>query len=71
MCIRDRLSTPLDVQGFVQQVPADLAPQVYAMSVMAVKVDTRQEAQYLQLLAQGLKLDQNTLAQIHQAVGVA
>ena len=36
--------------------------------VMTVKVDTRQEVQYLTQLAQALGLDQQTLDAIHQQV---
>lgn len=69
--LKSELAAPLDVAGFVSSVPADLAQNVYAMSVMTIKVDTPQEAQYLQQLAQGLKIDAATLGQIHQQLGVA
>lgn len=68
--LRQELSSPLDVAGFSSSVPRELGPTVYAMSVMTVKVDTRQEAQYLGQLAQGLGLDQNTVGQIHQQLGL-
>lgn len=66
--IRQELSTPLDVRGFASSVPRGMEPQVYALSVMTVKVDTREEVQYLTQLAQGLGLDQQTLDAIHQQV---
>ena len=69
--LRTELSSPLDVQGFSRSVPADMAANVYALSVMTVKVDTREEVAYLQQLAQGLNLDNQTLGQIHQQLGVA
>ena len=69
--LRKELASPLDVAGFANSVPANLAPNVYALSVMTVKVDTPQEAAYLQQLAQGLNLDNNTLATIHKQLGVA
>lgn len=69
--VRQELSSPLDVAGFARSVPQEMGPQVYALSVMTVKVDTRQEVQYLTQLAQGLGLDQRTLDAIHQQVGVA
>lgn len=65
------LGAPLDLAGFANSVPAQLAPQVYALSVMTVKVDTRQEAEYLNQLGQALKLDNQTLGQIHEQLGVA
>jgi uncharacterized membrane protein YebE (DUF533 family) len=69
--LRKELSSPLDVQGFVNSVPRELAADVYALSLMTVKVDTRAEAGYLQQLAQGLQIDQQTLGQIHQQLGVS
>ena len=69
--VRNELSSPLDIQGFANSVPADMAANVYALSVMTVKVDTREEVAYLQQLAQGLNIDQQTLGQIHQQLGVA
>ena len=68
--LRNELSSPLDLAGFARSVPRELAPQVYAMSLMTVKVDTRQEAQYLNELAQALGLDRGTVGQIHQQLGV-
>ncbi len=69
--ILEELSAPLDLQRFAKSVPATLAPQVYALSVMTVKVDTPQEAKYLNDLGQALDLDNQTLAAIHQQLGVA
>ncbi len=69
--LKQELSSPLDVAGFTRSVPAELAPQVYALSVMTVKVDTREEVAYLQQLGQGLGLDNQTLAAIHQQAGLS
>ena len=69
--LKQELSSPLDVAGFARSVPAELAPQVYALSIMTVKVDTREEVAYLQQLGQALGLDQQTLAAIHQQAGLA
>ena len=69
--IQQELSSPLDVASFARSVPRELGPQVYALSVMTVKVDTREEVQYLTQLAQGLGLDQQTLDAIHKQAGLA
>jgi len=69
--LQSELAAPLDVDAFARSVPADLAANVYALSVMTVKVDTPQEAQYLKQLAQGLNLDNQTLGEIHQQLGLA
>ncbi len=67
--LKDELSQPLDLNGFLQQCPQQMAPQVYAMSVMAINVDTQEEAQYLSQLAQGLGLDGQVCNQIHEQLG--
>ena len=68
--LQQELASPLDVNSFARSVPRELGPQVYALSVMTVKVDTREEVQYLTQLAQGLGLDQQTLDAIHQQAGL-
>jgi len=67
--LKNELQQPLDIAGFVQQVPQQLAPQVYAMSVMAIEIDTQEEAGYLGKLAQGLGLNGEVCNQIHQELG--
>ncbi len=69
--LQRELAAPLDVASFVASVPKDLAAETYTLSVMTIKVDTPQEAQYLTQLAQGLGLDQDTVATIHQQIGIA
>jgi uncharacterized membrane protein YebE (DUF533 family) len=69
--LRQELASPLDLPAFVQSVPRELAPKVYALSLMTVRVDTDHEVAYLQQLAQGLQLDRQAVDQIHQQVGLA
>lgn len=69
--LQQEMAAPLDVSSFARSVPREMAPQVYALSVMTVKVDTREEVQYLTQLAQGLGLDQPTLDAIHKQAGLA
>lgn len=69
--LKQELASPLDASGFARSVPQELGPQVYALSVMTVKVDTQQEVQYLTQLAQGLGLNQQTLDAIHKEAGLA
>jgi uncharacterized membrane protein YebE (DUF533 family) len=69
--LKQELAAPLDVAGFARSVPADMAQDIYALSCMTVKVDTPQEAQYLQQLGQGLNLDGATLGAIHQQLGLS
>ncbi len=67
--IRNELAQPLDVQGFARSIPREAAPQVYAFSVMAIKLDQQSEAQYLGQLAQALGLNPDLCNQIHEQMG--
>lgn len=69
--LKQELAAPLDVAAFARSVPAEMAPNIYALSCMTVKVDTPQEAQYLQQLGQGLNLDGATVGAIHKQLGLA
>ncbi len=67
--VRRELAAPVDVDGLCRQVPEGLGPQVYAMSLMAIDLDNRNEAQYLVSLARGLGLDRATVDDVHQQMG--
>lgn len=67
--IREELSKPLDVEGFCREVPEELAPQAYAFSLLAIKLDTNKEAQYLGQLAQGLNMNAEQCNAIHDQLG--
>lgn len=69
--VRSELESPLDVAGFAASVPSSLAANVYAVSLMAIKVDTPEEAEYLRQLAAGMNLDRETVHEIHQELGLA
>jgi len=66
--LRAELSKPLDVQGFIDSVPADLSTQVYAMSLLSIDLDHEGEKQYLMQLANGLNIDADTANAIHDDV---
>lgn len=67
--IRNEMSQPLDVQGFIRSVPKGTEQHVYAVSLMAIDLDSNPEAQYLHQLAQGLGISQQASNQIHQQLG--
>ena len=69
--VNNEIARPLDINAFIQSIPANMAKQVYAMSLTAIDLDTNQEAQYLHQLAQGLNIDSVTCNQIHQQLGAA
>lgn len=65
------LLDPKPMQAIVAAVASpELARQVYLASLVAIAVDTDEELDYLRNLAQHLRLDQETLAAIHQQAGV-
>lgn len=68
--VRAELARPMDVDGLVADTPSALAPQVYAMSVLGIDLDSQAEAQYLHKLAQGFGLDSGTVNEIHAELGV-
>ena len=68
--IRNEMSAPMDVDGFIESVPQGMEQQVYLMSILAIDLDSQAEAQYLDKLAKGLNIDQATSNAIHQKLGV-
>lgn len=63
------LADPVDVEGLVRQVPQGMEGQVYLMSLMAIDLDSRNEAQYLHGLAQSLGLEPAEVNDIHDRAG--
>lgn len=68
--LKAELQAPLDVDGYCRSVPEELSEQAYAFSVMGMRLDTQQEAQYLGTMAQCLKLSPDTCNEIHEQLGV-
>lgn len=70
--ILSEFKKPLDLNGLINDIPnQQVGAQVYAASLLAITVDTDSEKNYMQKLAAGLKLDQQTVARLHQMVGAA
>ncbi len=68
--VRNEMAAPLDLDGFIRSVPQGMEQQVYVMSLLGIDLDSQAEAQYLDKLAQGLSINQQTANQIHEKVGV-
>ncbi len=68
--VNAELAAPIDVNGLADQVPNGMEAQVYAMSVMGIDLDNRNEAQYLHDFATALGLDRNGVNNIHAQLGV-
>lgn len=67
--LRNKLSGKADLDEFVSRVPAEMNSQVYAFSLMAVKLDSREEAEYFARLAQGLGLGSEEANEVHRGLG--
>ena len=67
--ITEELFSPADLETIVSGVHSpDLARQVYAVSLMAIEVDTEMERQYMDALANRLGLDQTAVAEITRSL---
>ncbi len=67
--VQREFQTPLDVDGFVRSIPRGMEQQVYAMSLMAIDLDSNPEAQYLHQLAQATGMGPDVVNQIHERLG--
>jgi uncharacterized membrane protein YebE (DUF533 family) len=67
--IREEMAKPLNFDFFAD-ISQDLTPQIYAVSLMAINLDTPAEISYMQQLAQGLGLDAQTVNSIHAQLGL-
>lgn len=67
--LRAELQAPLDISDYCSTVPEEMAQQAYAFSVLGMKLDTQQEANYLGAMAQGLRLDPRVCNEIHTKLG--
>ena len=67
--ITDELLAPANLEAIVNRVhSAELARQVYTVSLMAIEVDTEAERSYMQNLAGRLGLDETTVEQIKRSL---
>ena len=56
---------------FLNGIAREMAPDIYLVSLMAINLDTKEEANYMDQLAQTLGLDAQAVNAIHQQMGVA
>lgn len=68
--VQAQLTAPVDVDALAADTPAPLRAQVYSASLMAIRLDTQPEAQYLDALARAMELDQPTVNALHMQMGV-
>ncbi|MGL4280694.1 MAG: DUF533 domain-containing protein [Albidovulum sp.] len=67
--VEAQLAAPVDPERLARQVPQGLEAQVYMMSLMAIDLDNRNEAQYLHQLASAMGLNKQMVNQIHAQIG--
>ena len=67
--IRAEIAKGSDVAGFIQSVPRGIEEQVYAASLMAIQLDNKTEAQFLDAVAKGLRITQQQSNAIHDRLG--
>ena len=68
--VQAELARPIDVNSLASDTSDRMKAQVYAMSAMAVKVDTGSEVSYLDGLAAALGLSDEARAQVHRSMGL-
>ena len=67
--VQAEMRAPVDAAGLARQVPQGLERQVYAMSLLGIDLDNRNEAQYLHTLAQEFRMDKDAVNRIHAKMG--
>lgn len=70
--LNGQLASPfVDAGQLAASVPGDLSAEAYAVSLLAVDVDTAAESRYLADLASALGLSETDRAEIHAEIGVS
>ncbi|MBK5935184.1 uncharacterized membrane protein YebE (DUF533 family) [Rhodovulum imhoffii] len=69
--VQQQMAAPVDPYALAADAGEQMAAQVYATSVMAVRVDNVAEAQYLDTLAAALGLSPEARERIHAAMGLS
>ena len=67
--VQREFQAPLDVDGFARSIPRGMEQQVYAISLMAIDLDSNPEAQYLHQLAKATGIGPDAVNQIHERLG--
>lgn len=69
--IQAQLAAPLDVESLVADTPDAQKYQLYAMSMMSIRVDTPAEKAYMSALADALGIDAQTAQMLNMQMGNA
>lgn len=68
--VEAQMAAPVDVNALANDTAEQMRAQIYAASLMTVKLDSRIEADYMQALATALGLSEDVRHQLHQAMGI-
>ncbi len=68
--VQAELQGPVDIDGLVSQTPNGMQAQMYAMSVLGINLDSREEAEYLHKLASAYGMKAEQVNDIHAQMGV-
>ena len=68
--VKAQMQAPVDVGALVNDTPDGMAAQIYAISLLAIDLDTQQEAQYLHELAGAYGMKPAEVNAIHADMGV-
>ena len=69
--VQEQLAAPVDVESLAAETPDAQKFQVYAMSMMSIRVDTPAEKAYMSALADALGIDAQTAQMLNMQMGVA
>jgi uncharacterized membrane protein YebE (DUF533 family) len=69
--VEAEIRKPVDIMGLAHDTGDAMKAQVYATSLMAIRVDKASEAAYLDGLARALGLTDETRSAVHKAMGLA
>ncbi len=68
--IQKQLKAEVDPEALATEVPEAQKMQVYSASLMTIRVDTQDEAQYLDRLAKAMGLDEAAVNLLHMQMGM-
>lgn len=67
--IREEFAAPLNVEQFARSIPKGMEQQIYAVSLMAIDLDTNKEASYLHQLGSAMGIQPQVANQLHEKLG--
>ncbi len=67
--VKSEMAAPLDLEGVIESAKG-IEGEVYLSSLMTIKLDTKEEALYLDKLAKGLGISEEAADAFHEKLGV-